>query len=287
MTSTEYKIGVVGNGFVGRATQQLANNKDNLLVYDINPSLCHPQGTSLREISHCDLVFVCVPTPMNSDYSVHINIVADVVNKLKSELDSRCYIIVRSSVPPSTCQSLGVYFMPEFLTERNYQQDFYQTSPWIIGSDNSGPCNHTFKQLMQNVLFEAKQSGKISSDKIEWMTTPEAEMVKYFRNTFLATKVAFCNEIEEFCRAKSISYKRISSIACDDPRITSSHSAVPGPDGKRGFGGTCFPKDCHGLRQELLKQNLTPLVLSSVIKRNETIDRSEKDWLKDRGRTTI
>lgn len=286
MNGSTCKIGVIGNGFVGKATQQLACTPDSLVVYDIDPSLCYPKGTTIRDISQCDVAFVCVPTPMNADQSVHTDIVAKVISEIKSQPGSRCFITVKSSVPPGTCDSLGVYFMPEFLTERNYQQDFFQTHPWIVGTDNC-ECSDLYKQLIQKIFTDAKEAGKVQSDKIEWMTTQEAEMVKYFRNTYLATKVAFCNEIEEFCRSKDISYSRIKSMACLDTRITDSHTDVPGPDGKRGFGGTCFPKDCHGLVQEMHKQKLTPVLLSSVIKRNETIDRPEKDWMSDKGRTNI
>lgn len=71
----------------------------------------------------------------------------------------------------------------------------------------------------------------------------DAETIKYFRNCFLATKVSFCNEIEEFCQRKGIEYETVRALATINPRIGSSHSHVPGPDGKRGFGGIYFPKD--------------------------------------------
>ena len=66
-----------------------------------------------------------------------------------------------------------------------------------------------------------------------------------------------------------------------------SHSIVPGPDGKRGFGGTCFPKDTSNLRYEMRKNNMTPYIMNAIIERNEKVDRPEKDWLMDKGRVIV
>ena len=286
MFPNELKLGIVGNGFVGKATQMLRSKKVEIITYDLDPNLCQPPGTSLTDISQCDIAMISVPTPMNPDLSVHTDIVIDTIQAIKDTPNSRCFIVVRSTVPPGTCQRHGVYFMPEFLTEKNYLNDFYHTSPWIFGVEQT-ECTKIFQAYITLVLETAYTEGNIKSCQIEWMDTSEAEMVKYFRNTFLATKVAFCNEIEAFCHQKGINYDRVRKIACQDCRIGISHSQVPGPDGKRGFGGTCFPKDCHGLKHEIIQHGQTPFILDSVIQRNESIDRSEKDWMKDKGRTNV
>jgi len=65
-----------------------------------------------------------------------------------------------------------------------------------------------------------------------------------------------------------------------DDRIGSSHTDVPGPDGKAGFGGTCFPKDTNSL----LHQMKNSLVLKAVVERNQKVDRPEHDWESDKGR---
>ena len=36
-----------------------------------------------------------------------------------------------------------------------------------------------------------------------------------------------------------------------DGRVGHSHTNVPGPDGKMGFGGSCFPKDVQALIDDL------------------------------------
>ena len=52
------KIGIIGNGFVGKATNILANPDVELIVYDINPDLCIPLGTSLKDVVETDLLFI-------------------------------------------------------------------------------------------------------------------------------------------------------------------------------------------------------------------------------------
>ena len=74
-----------------------------------------------------------------------------------------------------------------------------------------------------------------------------------FKNCFLSTKVSFCNEIYQFCQIKGIDYETVRRIAANDDRILHGHTFVPGPDGKKGFGGTCFPKDTNSLRYEMIK----------------------------------
>ena len=119
------------------------------------------------------------------------------------------------------------------------------------------------------------------------MSPSEAEMVKYVRNTFLATKISFFNEIYNFCGASNVSYETIIRQVSSDRRIGGSHTRVPGPDGKRGFGGTCLPKDANSLQQQFIQKNVDCPILAAVVRRNEEIDRPELDWMEDKGRAFI
>jgi UDPglucose 6-dehydrogenase len=119
------------------------------------------------------------------------------------------------------------------------------------------------------------------------VNTSTAESIKYFRNCFLSTKVSFCNEFESFCKAKGVDYDIVSGYATNDPRIGSSHSSVPGHDGKRGFGGTCFPKDMASLEFQMKESGVESKIISGANDRNNNIDRKEKDWNLDKGRAVI
>ena len=277
------KIGVIGNGFVGKATSILKCKDIDLMSYDINPELCSPIGLKLNDMKECEIIFISVPTPMKESGECYINIVNEVINNLKN-INFKNYIVLRSTVPVGTCDKLGIYFMPEFLTEKNYLEDFKNSKEWIFGLPIE---DSNFKNKIKNLISLAKNNNKIKNDNIIFMTNKEAEMVKMFKNCFLATKVSFCNEMAQFCDLKGINYENVRKVSCQDDRIKNSHSMVPGPDLKKGFGGTCFPKDMNSLNYEMGKEKMTSFIIKSAIERNEKVDRNEKDWENNKGRAVI
>ena len=280
-------IGIIGSGFVGKATQQLNHAAIKLFVYDIRPELCVPAGMTFSDLSKCDIIFVCVPTPMEPTGKCHLEIVKSVMKQLRTITDpSKNFIVLRSTVPPGTCERLQCYFMPEFLTEKNYIQDFIDCEHWIMGL-SGGQWDDVFCQRITSLFQSAKKAGQIKHDQLVFLSTKEAEMVKYFRNTFLSVKVSFCNEMEEYCRLKEIEYDTVRFAATLDPRISSSHTAVPGPDGKHGFGGTCFPKDTNALLYEMNGLRMKSYVLRGAMKRNQEVDRVEEEWKEDKGRAVV
>lgn len=282
-------IGIIGNGFVGKATRQLQCAEINILCYDIVPSMCHPIGTTLKDlVEQCNVIFVSVPTPMDKNGECHLKILESVVSDIK-KMEYKGFIVVRSTIPVGTCRRLECYFMPEFLTETNYINDFIENENWIFGllENDSDERKYKFQETMRNIFQTAHRHHCIHNDTIHFVTTDEAEMIKLFRNCFLATKVSFCNEIHEFCSLKNVNYENVRELATLDKRITSSHSKVPGKDGHFGFGGTCFPKDISNLNHEMKKVGMQSFILSSVIDRNENKDRREKDWLEDKGRASV
>lgn len=275
-------VGVIGNGYVGKSTQLLRNDNVRINVYDVNPNLCYPMGIVLEDMNKCQVVFVCVPTPMNKDSSVNTKIVEQVIVDLKRIVSKETIIVVRSTVPIGFCDEHDVYFMPEFLTEKNAELDFINTKTWILGKPKTSTNEE--RKLIENIINSAYALGKIKNQTMEWLDNSEAEMVKYFRNTFLSTKVSFCNEIYKFCQNMNINYSMVQRVATLDERIGSSHTSVPGHDGKFGFGGTCFPKDTRGLQYQFSYNSVPSPILDAVISRNENIDRPDKDWTLDIGR---
>ena len=280
-----HKIGIIGNGFVGKATLTLQCDDIDVLCYDINPDLCVPKGTTLHDLLACCAVFVSVPTPTNSAGKTSIKCVDTVIFQLR-ELNYNGFTIIRSTVPVGTSDRYKCCFMPEFLTEKNAINDFINNSNWIFGC-NDDEHKDAFMALMTSIIHAAHVHKKIAHGRITFMSNKEAEMVKYFRNTFLATKISFCNEMHAFCVKQGINYARMVDVAAEDARICKSHTAVPGHDGRFGFGGTCFPKDINSLRSQMKEIDVPHCVIDAVIHRNENIDRCEKDWMHDVGRTVV
>lgn len=282
------KLGIIGNGFVGLASTQLDCEEVQVIAFDTRPEACIPLGATMDDIVTCDIVFVSVPTPMMSNGECFTKIARQVITDLRA----RAYaglIVLRSTVPVGTCDELGVFFMPEFLTEKNFMKDFVTNPDWIFGIYES--CTETdalhFREAIRNLFDTCHRHQKIDSNTVHFMTAREAEMVKMFRNCFLATKASFCNEMYRFCETKQIDYNHVRELVGVDPRISHSHTFVPGPDGRFGFGGTCFPKDLNSLTFEMKKADVPCPILSAVKYRNETLDRPEKDWELDHGRAFV
>jgi nucleotide sugar dehydrogenase len=302
------KIGILGGGFVGNATKKFSFKKNDknfhgtldprnisYICYDLDPSKRSPPETTFEDLKTTNIIFICVPTPMNKDGSCYTGIVENVIKQIRdtfnmdisSPQENEPHIVVRSTVPVGFCEKMKVHFMPEFLTEKNWSTDFYNCNNWIIGVNKSVSRWEQFQKLMIDILYTSWEHRCILVPTNTILTTSEAEMVKYMRNCFLATKVAFANEMEDFCKISGIDYKNIKRTVALDTRIGSSHLDVPGPDGKHGYGGTCFPKDMNSLKFQFDSRQVECPVISAAIYRNENIDRLEKDWMEDKGRATL
>jgi len=268
-------LGLIGNGFVGGAARQLECSKNKVIVFDIDPQKCVPLGTTLNDVAVADIVFVAVPTPSKKDGTCHTDIVVSVVKELK-KANAAANIVIRSTVPPGTSKSLGVSFMPEFLTEANANKDFCNNPLWILGGGDS--------IKLQQLLTNAKSENIIVSDKLEQMSSTEAEMVKYVRNAFLSVKVSFFNEVFDACGVRGCNFEAVRTAVGADPRIGMCHTLVPGPDGLRGFGGHCFPKDVAAW---CTFNETTNSIIDAARRRNLELDRPEKDWEKDKGRAVV
>ena len=271
-------LGLIGNGFVGGAARQLECSENKVIVFDIDPQKCVPLGTTLNDVAVADIVFVAVPTPSKKDGTCHTDIVVSVVKELK-KANEAANIVIRSTVPPGTSKSLGVSFMPEFLTEANANKDFCNNPLWILGGDST-----KLGLLLQQLLTNAKTENIIVSDKLTQMSSTEAEMVKYVRNAFLSVKVSFFNEVYDACGVSGCNFEAVRMAVGADPRIGTGHTLVPGPDGLRGFGGHCFPKDVAAW---CTFNETTNSIIDAARRRNLELDRPEKDWEKDKGRAVV
>lgn len=147
--------------------------------------------------------------------------------------------------------------------------------------------NDEFKSRIQALIKQSHQNRAIDSPAVVFCDTNEAEMLKLMKNCFLSAKVGLMNEFYDFCRATNTDYNRVTTLAKRDARMGTSHFQVPGPDGRRGFGGTCFPKDTHSLYCQMNAHGVKPQIYPAILARNDTNDRPEREWSRDVWRTTI
>ena len=274
------KIGIVGQGYVGSAVREVFSKHYETNTFDLNGNCnCETIG---EVIDNSDIIFVCVPTPMRKGGSCDTSIVESVVHEINTLSTIDKIVAIKSTVPPGTtdklnkeCKNITVIFNPEFLTEANFIEDFRNQSRIIIGGVR--PATTKLRQVY-SLAFPDATIVKTGSKT--------AEMVKYMTNTFLATKVSFANEMYQICGRLGIDYDKVVEYSTYDERLGKSHWAVPGPDGKLGFGGSCFPKDINALTVLSLLYGLEPKMLMAAIKTNLNV-RPEEDWKELKGRAVV
>jgi UDPglucose 6-dehydrogenase len=228
---TEMKIAIIGHGFVGKAVDYGFSHSHVQKVI-IDPKY----GVSVEDLSDCDFAFVCVPTPMGEKREIDSSIVESVIHHLYHK--TSCVIILKSTVTPAVIDKIEychdrLVYNPEFLTEKNAQEQFVNPPFHVLG----GPLGWEVLELYEDYSL-------CNPCPVHYMSAKEASFVKYGINTFLATKVTFFNQMLDACESEGdVNYNVISRAIGADPRIGTGHTKVPGYDGKKGFGGACFPKD--------------------------------------------
>lgn len=283
-------IGIIGGGFVGKATALFECPMNNVIIYDTDASKCYPdEAVTMESMRDRDVVFISVPTPAKDNGECYTGVVDYVIEKVREVVDEKkTFIVVRSTVPVGFCRERGVMFMPEFLTEKHWREDFINCKNWVIGTlMGEYGKNAQFMNLMNKMIYNAHFANVVQHNSMSFIDTSEAEAVKYFRNNFLATKVGVFNEFSVFCEAKGLNYGRISRIVTLDKRIGEDHTMVPGHDGMKGFGGTCLPKDLNSMIYQMEGAGVDASVLRAVKRRNVEIDRVSKDWEMDEGRAVV
>jgi len=283
----QLNIGIIGLGYVGSAIRFSYEDKNALNrvhTFDINPAT-NPTCESISDVTNiADIIYVCVPTPMNNTGVCDLTIVEQVVQEICASTSKKT-IVLKSTVTPGTTERLqtqypqhDIFFCPEFLTEKNYLDDYLNQDLMVIGVPKNIDYNLT------NCILQNEQTSVCTVRHVSVMDATAAELYKYVANNFLATKVSFANEMEGIARELDVNWNDIVSTIIHDPRMGRTHWKVPGPDGHRGFGGTCFPKDINATITFANSLGVGVPLLKAVWNRNVYVDRPEKDWEQLKGR---
>ena len=265
-------IGIIGHGYVGESQSFAFSPSFNVKVFDKDSS---KSTHSLKEVLESDIIFVCLPTPMKKDGSQDLSFISDFFNDTKK---GPIYIIKSTVIPGTTnmlvnkYKNLDIIFSPEFLTERTAKLDILTQTRIILGGNKK--LTNKVREIY-NIRF--KNKTVIQTDSLT------AEFIKYMNNTFFASKVSIMNEFYRLANHLGVDWDKALYGFVSDQRIGDSHLNVPGPDGKLGFGGTCFPKDINAFISFAKEHNINMNVLEAAWKTNLEV-RPERDWENLKGR---
>ena len=209
------KLAVYGVGVVGEAYASNLEQDYEIIRVDRDKGY-HFSDDALT----VDGVLICVSAPTMPDGKVWVGDINNII-----ALYPHKPIMIKSTIPPHYAETLpaNVTYSPEFLRAVCANEDVRYERNLILGGGD-----YEFWKKVFN-----------------WMEYYEtdaytASFVKYGINTFLATKVSFMNDLAALFEGEWDELKYLMQL---DRRIGDSHMDIPGPDGKPGWGGACFPKD--------------------------------------------
>jgi len=259
------KIGIVGVGVVGGALADFYRTFGyDLKTFDVRPEL---NTNTMEEVNGQDIIFICVPTPYHLDgRGFDISYVRDALCHVRADK----LVCIKSTIVPGSTEMLQkefphlrLMYIPEFLIAAKAIECTFHPDRTIVGYTRKSE-NEVGRILMK--LPSAPHEAA--------MPATEAELIKYFGNTFLAMKVVYAEQMYDLCQALGADYSRVISMV--DSRIGDTHLCV-GADGYRGYGGTCFPKDTRALIQRARELGIDMSLLREVEAINDVLRGGKKE----------
>ncbi len=223
LSQDQIKIGIIGYGVIGMTFGKWLKEFTLCQMAISDP----PKGIN-DDISDCDIFFIGIHIPTEEGGTQDLTLLRSII----AELPGKAPVVIRTTLLPGTTDMLTkefsrpVQFMPEFLTERTAYADFCHQDIVITGA----------REIL-DVVFESK--------KRIYMSNTEAEICKYAHNVFGALAVTYFNGVYELCSKMGAEYNRVRDGFLLSGYLSPTHTHVPGPDGKFGYGGKCFPKDVN------------------------------------------
>lgn len=252
------KIQIFGYGFVGQAHADALGLTHEIYIYD-------PAKSYYDLVDNPDAVIICVSTPENKqtgacDMSNVIDAIGyspiNVPVLIKSTISLEGWRELKQSDKNNT-----ISFSPEFLRAKHAAEDFKNQEVIYVGGG---------KELFWSSIL------LFSLNKEVTIANPESLILaKYFRNSFLATKVSFFNQVYDLCESAGVDFEVVRELVTKDKRIGESHSYVTAD---RGFDGHCFPKDTKAILNTGYYYGVELSNIYSAVTYNERIRNKHDSW---------
>jgi UDPglucose 6-dehydrogenase len=226
-------IGIIGYGMVGKAVEYGFKHTTSVIS--------DPQynTTTINDVcmQNPDVIFVCVPTPTDdTDYSI----LKQVLQEIRKS-NYKGLTVVKSTILPHHLEEFDILYNPEFLSRTTSFSDFVAPPVLVIGGD---------REKAERLLQIYEQQSTVVPGKTFLVDIKTAALFKYTLNSFAALKVTYMNSIHDVAKEMGVEFSELTSMLIHHPYMGTTHFSVPGPDGKRGFGGPCLPKDTEALAKQ-------------------------------------
>lgn len=247
---------------------------DALIADNVAADRLHFSTNLSAHIAQSDAIFIAVGTPTAEDgVSADLSYVFSVAHEIAPHLNKPVVIVTKSTVPVLTNKRIETDILrlnpqaqfdicsnPEFLREGCAIEDFMHPDRIVVGVRNERA-----KETMAKLYAPLTQKGT----QLHWTSPESAELIKYASNAFLATKVAFINEVANLAEKTGGNINDIAKGVGLDSRIGSKFLQA-GP----GYGGSCFPKDTRAFAHMAAQQQVSSHIIEAVISSNDSRKRS-------------
>jgi UDPglucose 6-dehydrogenase len=262
------KIGFIGLGKLGMpCAEAVADKGFDVTGYDILPKSSDKitiKQTIKDLVEDRDIVFVATPTPHEDGYdgrtpTSHLPVmdfnydaVKKVLTKCNDNMTREQTLVLISTVLPGTTRrefaplvtNTKLMYNPYLIAMGTVADDMINPEMIMIGSKNGLAGTNC---RIRSELLESFYNTVCDNDpRVEMGTWEETEAIKIFYNTFISTKVALVNMIQDV--AHKLGHMDVDvvtqALAKSTKRIVSPAYMKAG----MGDGGACHPRDNIALR---------------------------------------
>lgn len=246
------KINLYGYGFVGKAHYETLSKGHEVNIID--PKFPEKETTDFDP----EAVIICVPTPEGNDGSCDMSNVYSVLEQLSETTP----VLIKSTISLEGWRTIkerfprhSINFSPEFLRAANFLNDFRNMTHIYLSEERAQWWAKIFNPFWKDLQFIVGR-------------TEELILIKYFRNSFLATKVSFFNQVYDLCNATGVDFTEVAAGIAQDPRIGLSHTEITN---NRGWGGMCFPKDTAAIIKTAEQFDINLSLITDAVRYNSEI----------------